>query len=75
MELVGPWNLLIRVSYIQNYKTAVSDKITCWDQVNSFLYACFSTLQPTSFMILAKADTGMSKGQGRNINNRAYHWF
>ena len=26
IELVGPWNLLIRVSYIPNYKTAISDK-------------------------------------------------
>ena len=30
IELVWPWNLRIRVSYIPNYKTAISDKITCW---------------------------------------------
>ena len=32
IELVGPWNLRIRVvSYIPNYKTAMSVKITCWE--------------------------------------------
>ena len=31
IELLGPWNLLIRVSHSQNYKTAISDKITCWE--------------------------------------------
>ena len=29
IELVGPWKRRIRVSYIPNYKTATSDKITC----------------------------------------------
>ena len=29
IELVGPWNLRIRVSCMPNYKTAISDKITC----------------------------------------------
>ena len=28
-ELVGLWNLPIRGSYIPNYKTAISDEITC----------------------------------------------
>ena len=39
LELVGPWNLRIRVSYIPNYKTAISDKITCWEgeQLSPFL--------------------------------------
>ena len=27
----GPWYIRIRVSYIPNYKTAISDKITCWE--------------------------------------------
>ena len=31
IALVGPWNLRIRVSYIPNYKIAISDKITCWE--------------------------------------------
>ena len=31
IELVGPWNLLIRVSYSQNYKIVISDKIACWE--------------------------------------------
>ena len=31
IELVGLWNLRIRVSCIPNYKTAISDKITCWE--------------------------------------------
>ena len=30
-EFVRPWNLLIRISYRQNYKTAMSDKISCWE--------------------------------------------
>ena len=30
--LVGPSNReMIRVSYSQNYKTAISDKIACWE--------------------------------------------
>ena len=31
IELVGPWNLRIRVPYIPNYKTAISYKIACWE--------------------------------------------
>ena len=31
IELVRPWYLRIRVSYIPNYKTAISDKITGWE--------------------------------------------
>ena len=31
IELVGPWNLGIGVSYIPIYKTAISDKTTCWE--------------------------------------------
>ena len=31
IKLVGPWNLLIRVYYSQNYKIAISDKVTCWE--------------------------------------------
>ena len=31
IELVGPWNFRISVSYIPNYKPAISDKITCWE--------------------------------------------
>ena len=31
IELVGLWNLRIRVSYIPNYINAISDKITCWE--------------------------------------------
>ena len=31
IELVGQWNLWIRVSYLPNYKAAISDKITCWE--------------------------------------------
>ena len=31
IEIVGPWNLRIRVSYIPNYKTAISAKIICWE--------------------------------------------
>ena len=31
IRLVGQWHLLIRTSYSQNYKTAISDKITCWE--------------------------------------------
>ena len=31
IKLVGPWNLLIRVSYSPNYKTVISGKITCWE--------------------------------------------
>ena len=30
IRVVGPCKLLIRVSYSQNYKTVISDKITCW---------------------------------------------
>ena len=32
IELVGPWNLRIRVLYIPYYKTAISDKILCWEE-------------------------------------------
>ena len=31
IKLVGPSNLLARVSYSQNYKTLISDKISCWE--------------------------------------------
>ena len=31
IELEGPWNLRIRVSYIPNYKATISDKNTCWE--------------------------------------------
>ena len=31
IELVEPWNIRIRVSYIPNYKASISAKITCWE--------------------------------------------
>ena len=40
IELLRPWKILMKVSYSQNYKSVISDKITCWEGEQFPLRVC-----------------------------------